>query len=437
MPEFAIRVSGLSKSFRLGRRLSYHRFSELIENIGRTAIQLPSQLLRRTEAKTDTSDSNTLWALEDVSFDVPRGEVLGIIGRNGAGKSTLLKLLSRITSPTRGRIEIHGRIGSLLEVGTGFHPELTGRENVFLNGAILGMTQREIRRRFDEIVAFSEVERFLDTAVKHYSSGMQMRLAFAVAAHLEPEILIVDEVLAVGDASFQKKCLSIMKDVAHRGCTCLVVSHNLPVVTNLCDRALLLKGGHIVADGQPDEVIRDYMSSMRTSSGEIRWASPDEAPGNHIARLAAVRIVQDGMEGTSTADVDIATDIVVEIDYWNLIEGKSLYTAIWLKDVNGTFLLSSSNVRGISLVDDPLYGTSYPKGLFRAQCVIPGNFLNNGRYVISAIVGEVPNRTILIEESALSFDVHDTGSMGSEFVDNWNGQLIRPKLRWNTKQHQS
>ncbi len=244
MTDIAIRVERLSKQFRLGRGATYGRLSEAIENLARKIIRGPWDRLR---ARNRPVPSRDFWALRNVSFEVHAGEVVGIIGRNGAGKSTLLKILSRIIHPTEGRAEIIGRVGSLLEVGTGFHPELTGRENIFVNGAILGMSRGEILRKFDEIVAFSEIEAFLDTPVKRYSSGMSVRLAFAVAAHLEPEILIVNEVLAVGDTSFHKKCLGKMDEVSRQGRTVLVVSHNLPSIIRLCSRAMLLEAGEIVA----------------------------------------------------------------------------------------------------------------------------------------------------------------------------------------------
>jgi lipopolysaccharide transport system ATP-binding protein len=428
--DLAIRVEGLSKSFRLGHRLSYHRFSEFIENIAKGIARIPTRLMK-PGAKAHSNETDTFWALRDVSFDVEKGEVLGFVGRNGAGKSTLLKLLSRITRPTEGRIEIHGRVGSLLEVGTGFHPELTGRENIYLNGAVLGMTRQEIRKKFDEIVAFSEVEKFLDTAVKYYSSGMYVRLAFAVAAHLEPEILIVDEVLAVGDAAFQQKCMGKMGTASRQGKTVLIVSHSLPVITNLCQRAILLDNGRVTAIGNPTDVVKQYMANVRSASGEVVWESPDTAPGTETVRLHAVRIVQEGAIGP-TADVDIAKNIGIQISYWNLVPDQQLFTSLWLKDSNGTFVLATSNVRAISSTDDPWYGTPQPVGMYESTCVIPGNFLNEGRYVISAIVGRVPHKTTILEESVLTFDVHDTGAMREEYFGNWSGPVIRPRLPWNT-----
>jgi lipopolysaccharide transport system ATP-binding protein len=432
--DFAIRVEGLSKSFRLGHRLTYHRFSELLENLATSLARIPSRIFKGDQTSTDEPDA--FWALSDVSFEIERGEVFGFIGRNGAGKSTLLKLLSRIMRPTRGRIEIRGRVGSLLEVGTGFHPELTGRENIFLNGAVLGMSHREILRKFDEIVAFSEVEKFLDTAVKYYSSGMYIRLAFAVAAHLEPEILIVDEVLAVGDAAFQQKCLGRMGAASREGKTVLIVSHSLPVITNLCKRAILLDAGKVAANGPPADVVRQYLASVRSASGEVVWSSPETAPGNEMVRLQAVRIFQEGIE-QPTADVDISKDIAVQISYWNLIPDQQLYAGLWLKDTNGVFLINTLNIKSISSNDDPLYGVPLPVGLYQSTCIIPGNFLNEARYVISALVGRVPNRTMIIEESVVSFDVHDTGAMREVYFGNWSGPVIRPRLQWNTVEAQA
>lgn len=437
MSDLALRVDGLAKSFRLSHQQPYYRFTELIENLARNAVRWPGQMLRGRGGSTGGSDDdpNTFWALNDISLEVPRGEVLGIIGRNGAGKSTLLKLLSRITAPTRGRIEVRGRVGSLLEVGTGFHPELTGRENVFLNGAILGMSQREIRGKFDEIVAFSEVERFLDTPVKHYSSGMQMRLAFAVAAHLEPEILIVDEVLAVGDAAFQKKCLTVMQSVAGRGCTCLIVSHNLPMVANLCRRALLLQDGRLVAQGTASDIVQQYLATTLSQGGEIVWADPATAPGNDVVRLHAVRIRQAGTF-TPTADVGISQEIEIEIAYWNLSADEPLYAALWLKDHIATPVLSTSSAKPVSLTPDAWSGRPHPVGLFQSTCRIPANFLNEGRYSVTAIVGRGVSDTQVLREDVLSFHVHDTGEMRGQYFGHWLG-VVRPKLAWSTEQADS
>src|SRR5215204_2090082 len=261
MPDLAIRCENLSKQYRIGSPDSYRTLRDAISNTARAAF-------RRSK---DNSQNGHIWALQDVSFEIKCGEVVGIIGLNGAGKSTLLKILSRITGPTRGRADIYGRVGSLLEVGTGFHPELTGRENIYLNGAILGMRKAEIDRKFDEIVSFAEVEKFLDTPVKRYSSGMYVRLAFGVAAHLETEVLLVDEVLAVGDAQFQKKCFEKMQEIGTQGRTILFVSHNMSAVRSICEQALIIEKGAVVAQGGIDETIDQYLS--RTDSSESSTAA--------------------------------------------------------------------------------------------------------------------------------------------------------------------
>lgn len=380
---------------------------------------------------------STLWALQDVSLSVRQGEIVGIIGKNGAGKSTLLKILSRITEPTSGKAVIRGRVSSLLEVGTGFHEELTGRENIYLNGAILGMRKSEIDRKFAEIVDFSGVERFIDTPVKRYSSGMYVRLAFAVAAHLEPEILLVDEVLAVGDAAFQKKSLEKMGDVAKRGRTVLFVSHNMPAIVNLCQRAILLEAGRVVKDARPEEVVQHYLSTVRSVGGEAAWPEPSCAPGNDIVRLCAVRILQDKAD-QPTADVDISKEICIQIDYWNLQQGEQqgqeregpLYVAIWLKDKVGNPVFSSANTPSLNLTNDPWYGRAHPRGLFRTVCLIPPNFLNNGLYSVTVILGKVPN-IMVMQDYVVSFQVHDTGKMRREFLGAWPG-VVRPRLAWKT-----
>jgi lipopolysaccharide transport system ATP-binding protein len=419
-----IRVENLSKRYTLGEREAPYR--TIRETLSR-AVRAP---FGRRNSNVSSPD-RTIWALKGISFEVQPGEILGIIGRNGAGKSTLLKMLSRITEPTTGRIELYGRLGSLLEVGTGFHPELTGRENVYLNGAILGMKRSEIEHRFDEIIAFAEIEKFLDTPVKHYSSGMYMRLAFAVAAYLEPEILVVDEVLAVGDSEFQKKCLGKMGEISKEGRTVLLVSHNMPSIINLCQRTILLNSGEIVAMGRPAEIVQNYLSLARSDGGEVVWSDPQQAPGNETVRLLAVRILQEGIEGP-TADVDISKEVLVQITYQNLLEGSPLYSGFWLKDQMGTFVLSSGNAPSVSLTNDPWYGQPHPCGVFQSVCRIPGNFLNEGPYNISPFVGKVPNKVQILEDGILSFHVHDTGEMRKEYLGQWAG-TVRPRFSWHTQ----
>jgi lipopolysaccharide transport system ATP-binding protein len=390
------------------------------------------------ESPSGAADTNTvrhvkndhIWALRDVSFKVREGEVLGIIGRNGAGKSTLLKILTRITEPTSGRARLRGRTASLLEVGTGFHPELTGRENVFLNGTILGMRRREIDARFDAIVDFSGIEPFIDTPVKRYSSGMYVRLAFAVAAHLEPDILLVDEVLAVGDVAFQRRCLGRMAEIGREGRTIIYVSHNMASVINLCGRAILLEDGQIAAHGRPSEVVESYLSLGRCAEHAPSWDDPECAPGNGEVRLRSVRVLQD--EGQRhLSDVDIGKDTSIEITYWVVRNKSALYPAIILTDAVGTVVFASNNFRNVSSANDPWAGKEYDTGVYQSVCVIPGNFLNEGRYNVTVVIGRRPSTTIIQQEEIVSFAVCDTGEMRQEYYGGWAG-VIRPKLAWHT-----
>lgn len=299
MGDIAIRVEKIGKKYRIGKAEKYKTLRDTVAS-GFSAPFRKIRRVLRAEQANDTGQDEQFWALKDISFEVKQGEVIGVIGGNGAGKSTLLKILSRITEPTTGFAEIHGRVGSLLEVGTGFHPELTGRENIYLNGAILGMKRAEIERKFDAIVAFSEIERFIDTPVKHYSSGMYLRLAFAVAAHLEPEILLVDEVLAVGDAGFQQKCLGKMQDVAEEGRTVLFVSHNLASVRNLCSRCILLKNGTVWEDSHPAKAIDTYLNKMQQQASEEDLFNRKDRKGKGMVRLKKVEIFSNGNHPTTT-----------------------------------------------------------------------------------------------------------------------------------------
>ena len=420
--DIAIRVRGLGKKYTLGGpQEQYHTFRDAIVN----SVKAPFKRFH------PTPPSEEFWALKDVSFDVYKGEVIGIIGRNGAGKSTLLKILSRITTPTEGMVELHGRVGSLLEVGTGFHPELTGRENIYLSGSILGMKQREIDEKLDEIIKFSEIEKFLDTPVKRYSSGMYVRLAFAVAAHMDTEILLVDEVLAVGDAQFQKKCLGKMGEVAKEGRTVLYVSHNMGSVIHLCSRAILIHNGKIEIDGIPDITVQKYMSKCSLNSGVILWTDPENAPGSDDVRLNSVRILQNDCE-KSASGIDITNEIIIEISYLTLKKGLILSPAIWLKDKMNTLVFSSSNHKSLSLIRDEWNKKPHPTGIFRSKCVIPGNFLNEGMYSISVFIVEYPNKVHIFEENVISFEVHDSGEYREEFPQPQGG-AIRPKLAWSTE----
>lgn len=422
MSDIAIRVENLSKRYRIGAQQEpYKALRDMLTN----AIRAP---FRRFGSTKHSSDNSTIWALKDICFEVRQGEVVGIIGRNGAGKSSLLKILSRVTIPTEGYAELHGRIGSLLEVGTGFHPELTGRENIYVNGAILGMKKIEIDRKFDEIVAFAEIEKFLDTPVKRYSSGMYVRLAFAVAAHLEPEILLVDEVLAVGDASFQKKCLGKMNDVAREGRTVLFVSHNMNAINLFCPRAILLVQGHAVRDGISSSVVTEYLMGSHESHGERVWSDPHTAPGNDRVRLHAVRIISDGQV---TGDVEIQKEVFVEVEFWNFKPGALLSPSIHLLDKTGNPVLCSVNYPAAGLPQDEWFDRPYPAGLFRTRCILPGNFLNEGRYGISAFIRtNVSNQEAMVLE-AVWFTVHDTSATHRE-AGSWGG-VVRPPLAWQTQ----
>lgn len=307
MSDVAIRVENLGKQYRIGRPQDRYR------TLRETMTGAVTGMVRRFGKSTpETRDSETIWALKCISFEVDAGEVIGIIGRNGAGKSTLLKILSCITEPTDGRVTLCGRVGSLLEVGTGFHPELTGRENIYMNGAILGMRKTEIDCKFDEIIAFAEIEKFLDTPVKRYSSGMYVRLAFAVAAHLEPEILLVDEVLAVGDAAFQKKCLGKMEHVAREGRTVLFVSHNMAAISSLCTRGLLLDRGHLIASGSPQQVVEEYLSTSRFYAGTALVERTDRT-GNGRLRFTNATILNG--RGESVECVASGQDIAIALEY--------------------------------------------------------------------------------------------------------------------------
>jgi lipopolysaccharide transport system ATP-binding protein len=415
MARVAIRAEKLSKLYHIGPQARFQRsLRETLTDALNGACRVLSARNRAPSLEADGAEC--LWALKDVSFEVKTGEVVGIIGRNGAGKSTLLKVLSRITEPTDGWVEMLGRVGSLLEVGTGFHADLTGRENIFLNGAILGMKRAEIRRKFDEIVAFAEVEPFIDTPVKRYSSGMYVRLAFAVAAHLEPEILIVDEVLSVGDLAFQKKCLGRIGEIGREGRTILFVTHNLVSVNALCQRAILLEKGRLVRDDKAPAVVAEYIALNRTAAGEAVWSSPAEAPGTDKLRLRAVRIVSDGRVGN---DVNITSEVTVEMDYWVLRPGLNVAPSIHLLDKLGTTVLCTGTDSIIP-----------PPGLFRARCTIPANFLNDGLYSISALLVLDSARIEVQAEQVISFTVHETPDARSEYLGTVLG-TVRPRLPWH------
>ena len=424
MSDLAIRVDNLSKCYRIGQRERARTLRDVL-----TGALTASPRWFARDGKRIKQDAEWIWALRDVSFEVKQGEAVGIIGRNGAGKSTLLKILSRITEPSEGHAQIFGRVGSLLEVGTGFHSELTGRENIYLNGAILGMKRREIQRQFDEIVAFAEIAKFIDTPVKHYSSGMYLRLAFAVAAHLDPEILLVDEVLAVGDAEFQKKCLGKMNEATKQGRTVLYISHNLASLANLCSRAILLAEGKIMREGLTGEVIREYISTGKSDQGERVWKDRRTAPASPRVRLDSVRIVS---EGKMTADVNIQKDVQIQINFSILQPSTHIHVGIHLLDRIGGEVLASANMASMNLLKDAWADEPYQTGLYRSVCVLPSDFLNEGRYSINVAIVNEASRVEVFEREVVSFTVHDTGAMRKEYGGEWIG-VVRPKLAWQTQ----
>ncbi len=436
--ETVINVKNLSKVYRIGLKEDIH------DSFGRALIEFlksPYKNYRKYRSLYKFDDINAsikgngtenasdiIWALKDVSFNVTKGEVVGIIGRNGAGKSTLLKVLSRITEPSGGQAEIKGRVSSLLEVGTGFHPELTGKENIYLNGTILGMRKPEIDQKFDEILEFSGVEKFINTPVKRYSSGMRVRLAFAVSAHLEPEILLIDEVLAVGDAQFQKKCLNKMQDVGQEGRTVLFVSHNMPAITRLCPRAIILDEGKLIADGPSPHVVRTYLDSGTGTTASREWQELHDAPGDDVVRLYAVRVRNE--DGQISEAVDIRYPIGLEMEYEVLESGHILFPYYNLFNEQG--------VRIFAAIDqDPEWkGRPRSVGRYVSRAWIPGNLLSEGSVFVSpAIRTPEPKVKHFLVPEAIAFQVIDSldgDSARGDFSGYMRG-VIRPLLKWETR----
>ena len=414
MSDVAIRAEGIGKRFRIGSMQSgYQTLRDVMVDSARSALK---------RGRRDRHAEH-IWALRDVTFEVPRGQVLGIIGPNGAGKSTLLKILSRVTEPTEGTAEVDGRVGSLLEVGTGFHPELTGRENIYLNGAILGMRRVEIQRKYDEIVDFAEVERFIDTPVKRYSTGMQLRLAFAVAAHLEPEILLVDEVLAVGDAAFQRKCLGKMDAVAQEGRTILFVSHNMSAVGRLTHETLVIEGGRIVKRSPTAEAIDFYLTKGMESIGERKWSS--EAADTHAPFVPVGLRVVDANGGTAS-QVPTADPFDVEFEYELTEAVTGLRVGIYLSTSKGDRLLTSFDTDDL----DAFHAReTRPAGRYVSRCRIPANWLNEGRFMIGVNASSFGIRSYFTDEFALSFATDGTGAPGSQWPEARSGPF-RPALEW-------
>ena len=418
MSDIAIRVENLSKRYRIGLR--QERPDTLRDVLVIGAKRFGRMFSRKDRNATDSPSH--IWALKDVSFEVEKGQVLGIVGRNGAGKSTLLKVLSRVTDPTEGFGEIHGRVGSLLEVGTGFHPELSGRENIFLNGAILGMRREEIIRKFDEIVDFSEVGKFIDTPVKRYSSGMYLRLAFAVAAHLEPEILVVDEVLAVGDAEFQRKCLGKMNDVAQEGRTVLFVSHNMSAILRLTQEAIVLDNGRVAMRAPTPQAVDAYLNMGQTKQGERIWTGEEfSAPP---FEPVALRLLNH--QGNVADTVNSTEGFTIELEY-NLAEAISgLRVGFYLMTTRGEFVFTSFDT------DDPgLFETytSRPAGCYVSRCQIPPNLMNEGRFALGVNASSYRIKRYFQDDKALTFTVDATGAPGMHWPESRLGP-VRPKLDW-------
>ena len=422
---YAVRVENLGKRYRIGMAETRFRYG-LLRDVLADVASSPVRLLRAMTQRSGPADGGRayIWALEDVSFDVQEGTVLGIVGRNGAGKSTLLKVLSRVTEPTRGQVTVRGRVGSLLEVGTGFHPELTGRENIYMNGAVLGMKRAEIQNKFDEIVAFSEVEQFVDTPVKRYSSGMYLRLAFAVAAHLEPEILVVDEVLAVGDAEFQRKCLGKMGDVAQQGRTVLFVSHNMSAILRLTQEAIVLNKGRLIKRAPTQEAVDYYLASGQAETGERTW-EPDEIPAAAAPfRPIALRIRD--RQGRIVDSIRSTEHFTVEWEYSLEAPVTGLRVGLYLSTMRGEYVFTSFDVDDAALYEE--FGTRRA-GRYVSRCTVPADELNEGRYSLGVNASSFGVRRYFMDESALTFNVDISGAPGTQWPEVRHGP-IRPRLAW-------
>jgi len=423
--DVVIRAEGLAKKYAIRhQRERYTALRDVMARGARSLWRLAADMACG-RAIVIGGTVEEFWALKDVSFEVKRGDVLGVIGRNGAGKSTLLKILSRITEPSAGRVTIKGRVASLLEIGTGFHPELTGRENIYLNGAILGMTRSEIRRKFDEIIAFAEIEKFLDTPVKRYSSGMYVRLAFAVAAHLEPEILVVDEVLAVGDAEFQKKCLGKLSEVAGEGRTVLFVSHNMGAVRALCKRALLLDSGKVIVEGPVGQVITSYLTQIGMDNfqggGQIFWDS-NSAPGCEETRVRGLRLMDDTGEVRAVYEPNEPIGVEIYYEVMQPLRGARLNLHVLTQEGDAAFSLTDHDAR--PQPESP--------GIYRSTCTIPGGLLNRRAYTLE-LSFDLPGTCVLIPRAPyLCFSISGAGNQGSTFPEDWPG-VICPKVAFRVE----
>ncbi len=427
MPETIIEIKNLSKKYNIVYQKEKDRYLVLRDVLTNFAKHPFRSAKDKMKQKLGIGIKE-FWALKDISFKVKKGEIVGIIGRNGAGKTTLLKILSRITPPTNGKIKIRGRIASLLEVGTGFHEELTGRENIYLNGAILGMKKREIKEKFNEIVKFSGVEQFLDTPIKRYSRGMRVRLAFSVAAHLEPEILLVDEVLAGGDVEFQRKCLNKMDNVSKKGRTVLFVSHNMSAITRLCERTILLDKGSIVQDGPSSKIVSAYLQ-FGTGIRAVRlWPDISKAPGDDVVRLRAARVRLKG--GQIKEAIDIRRPVGIEMEYEVLKPGYILVPNYHFFNEEGIYVFAASDH------DQTWRQRPRPTGRYMSTAWVPGNLLSEGILTVGVAITTITSETVhFYERNAVSFQVVDTLD-GDSARGDYGGQLpgiVRPLLRWTTQ----
>lgn len=417
MQEKSISVENVSKVYRLGSVGSKSFTDDFKSFISKVTGQGTKDKNIEENDRTSIGQSEYVYALKDINFEVNTGEVLGVIGKNGAGKSTLLKILSKITSPSTGEIKIKGRMASLLEVGTGFHPELSGRENIFLNGSILGMRRHEIAAKFDEIVEFSGVSRFVDTPVKRYSSGMYVRLAFAVAAHLEPEILVIDEVLAVGDSEFQKKCLGKMKDVSGHGRTVLFVSHNMAAIKQLCNRAIFLKNGQLLKEGDAKSVVDYYLKDEREITISKTW-NMEEAPGNENIRIKKISVTP---ANTDEDIISIETGIKFEIEFINYVEGKTTDFTMYLFNQEEIMVFETGLI--LNKNNDSV------KGHYKISTVIPAYTLNSGEYHINIIFGESQRYFLYHQNDILSFEIEESGANKGSNLKRSPG-ILRPNFDW-------
>jgi lipopolysaccharide transport system ATP-binding protein len=431
MSETVICVEDLSKSYQLGVIGTGTFYGDLKRWWARQRGK-PDPFLKVNEVDSSSHNRETIWALQDVKFSVKQGEALGIIGRNGAGKSTLLKILSRVTAPTSGVVKVKGHIASLLEVGTGFHPELTGRENIYLNGAILGMSRNDIRRKYHEIVEFSGVEKFIDTPVKRYSSGMYVRLAFAVAAHLDPDILIIDEVLAVGDIEFQKRCLGKMDEVTNSGRTILFVSHSMPMISSMCNRCILLQDGRVLKEGPTSEVVVKYQSGFKVNSSFIDYTNTEKRPGDRFVNLLSGWVEK--TPGQPQVEFDIFDPVRVCMKFRVLEKlSKAPQPNLHFVDSNGNYVFVTSP-------QDWQYDISLSPGDYTAVCEVPAHFLNDGMYSVGLAMNCLHDglHTSFFEQNALSFNVVDRIEQNPErAISGWGGRVpgvVRPLLSWKLEE---